>query len=246
MLRVVRQQRSDLALDEGLQPGVVAQQVQQAAQPYVLEPVERRAPAGDPAASATCAASRNERRTSRDLARRPTPTAVTVAPARSAAARPPAPRRRRRPGPPRQRQQHADAGVVERTHQRDEPWPRAPRRRPARRGRATRLLGRQHRLAGRAGRAAPRRRPAGGRPAGRRARAPRSTTSASGHVCSRMPASSVRWVCRSRLSRSRSTSRLRARVDAHRSTQHQLARPGRAVRAPARAGPSRGRARRPP
>ena len=42
---VVRQQRAEFALDERLQPGLVAQQVQQAGQPDVRQPEDRQVPA---------------------------------------------------------------------------------------------------------------------------------------------------------------------------------------------------------
>ena len=75
---VVGQERAQLALDEGLQAGVVAEQVQQAAEPDVRQSVEgsRRLVRGR---VATCAASRKERRESARL-RTTVPTATTGAP----------------------------------------------------------------------------------------------------------------------------------------------------------------------
>ena len=187
------------------------------------QPVERPRPAGWPPRRRRGSPRRKRPRVRADSRRRRGAGGDEPAPRRR-----PAPRARRRRtrraastrsrvgGP---RQQDADAGVVERADQGDAAGRSrhggAPR---SRRGRAAGLLGLERPRARPAVAAAARRRPAAGRPAGRRAPAPAARPRGRPARGSRMPVSSVRWVCRSRLSRSRSSSRLRASVDAPRSS----------------------------
>ena len=227
MLRVVGQQRPELALDEGLQAVVVAQQVQQPAQPHVGEPVVR-AGLRRPRPRA------RRRRPARPRGRR----GVRRAPPRPPSPRPSPTRRRRRA---RARSSHAcrapsravrargrrpraaaarAARPRSRRRRRRRARPRgcrAPRRTPSRRSRAAapapRAPGRSGRP--RAARARPRAR---ARRAGTPSACDRALVSASGTDPEISPVSRVRWLWRSSDSRSRSTRRESATVAAPRSS----------------------------